>query len=53
MTYEELAADPPGHRLHILDWLGLQIPQNNQLKTTHKRRAGHVNTDWICAYKSH
>jgi len=52
VNYEELAADPPGTASRILDWLGLQVPQDYQLGTTHQRQADHVNADWIRTYKS-
>lgn len=52
VTYEELAADPPGTAFKILNWLDLQVPQDHQLATTHQRQADHVNADWIRAYKS-
>lgn len=52
VTYEELAADPPGTASTILSWLGLQVPHGHQLVTTHQRQADHVNADWIHAYRS-
>ena len=52
MTYEELATDPPGTAAEILSWLGLQVPQDHQLATTHQRQADHLNAEWIRTYKA-
>ena len=52
VTYEELAADPPGTASKVLNWLGLQAQPGCQLATTHQRQADHVNAEWIHAYKS-
>lgn len=52
VTYEELAADPPGTAAKVLRWLGLRVPQDHQLVTTHRQQADHLNADWIHAYKS-
>lgn len=51
-TYEVLAADPPDTASEIVNWLGLQVPQDHQLATTHRRQADHLNADWIRAYTS-
>lgn len=52
VTYEELAADPPGTALRILSWLGLPLPPGRRLATTHQRQADHLNEEWISTYKS-
>jgi LPS sulfotransferase NodH len=52
VTYEELAAEPPGTAMRVLNWLGLEVPQERRLTTTHRRQADHLNEDWINAYKS-
>lgn len=52
VTYEELAADPPGTAGKVLDRLGLQVPRDHRLETTHQRQADQVNAEWIHAYRS-
>lgn len=52
VTYEELAADPPGTASTILGWLGLPARPGRQLATTHQRQADHLNEAWIHTYKS-
>jgi LPS sulfotransferase NodH len=52
VTYEELALEPPGTASTVLSWLGLPVPQEHRLITTHQRQADHINEEWIRAYKS-
>lgn len=51
-TYEALAADPPGTARTVLDFLGLEAPQDRPLTATHRRQADQVNADWIRASES-
>lgn len=50
VTYEELAADPPGTAQKVLDYLGL--PPVRQLVTGHHRQADQVNADWMMRFES-
>lgn len=52
VTYEELAADPPGTAQEVLDYLGLEVPPVRQLVVGHRRQADQVNADWITRFTS-
>jgi LPS sulfotransferase NodH len=52
VTYEELAADPPGTAQRVLDYLGLHVPRDRQLVVGHRRQADHLNAEWIARFKS-
>lgn len=52
VTYEELAADPPGTAQRVLDHLGLEVPPDRRLVVGHRRQADHLNADWIARFGS-
>jgi trehalose 2-sulfotransferase len=52
VTYEELAADPPGTAQRVLDHLGLKVPPDRRLVVGHRRQADHLNAEWITRFKA-
>ena len=52
VTYEELAADPPGTAQRVLDHLGLELQPGRRLEVGHRRQADQLNADWIARFTS-
>jgi trehalose 2-sulfotransferase len=52
VTYEEMAADPPGTAQRVLDHLGLDVPPDRHLVVGHRRQADQLNADWITRFTS-
>jgi trehalose 2-sulfotransferase len=52
VTYEELAADPPGTARQVLDHLGLEVPPGRHLAIGHRRQADELNADWVRRFNS-
>jgi len=52
VTYEELAADPPGTAQRVLDHLGLDVPPDRRLVIGHRRQADRLNADWTARFES-
>ncbi|MFG2059064.1 Stf0 family sulfotransferase [Micromonospora sp. NPDC048930] len=52
VRYEDLAADPTGVTLGILDVLGRALPPGAAIRPRHRRQADALNADWIARHRS-
>ncbi|MGW5668918.1 Stf0 family sulfotransferase [Micromonospora sp. NPDC003776] len=52
VRYEDLAADPTGVALGVLDALGLALPPTAAVRPRHRRQADALNADWIARHRS-
>ncbi|SCF24822.1 Stf0 family sulfotransferase [Micromonospora mirobrigensis] len=51
VRYEELAADPVGVTLGVLDFLGLDLPAGRAVTPAHRRQADALNAAWIARHR--
>lgn len=47
VSYEALIADPAGVTHEILDFLGLELPDDHPIASGHQRQADEINDDWM------
>ncbi len=50
LRYEELVADTVGAAHGILEFLGLQLPDDRKISSRHGRQADEINDEWIARY---
>lgn len=52
VSYEALIADPAGVAHEILDFLGLELPDDHAIESRHQRQADEINDDWMTRYRA-
>jgi len=52
IRYEDLAADPADTTKGILDYLGLDLPDDWAITPRDRRQADEINHDWIARYRT-
>ncbi|MBV9326405.1 MAG: sulfotransferase domain-containing protein [Chloroflexi bacterium] len=52
VRYEDLATDPAGVTLGILDFLGLELPVGRTIVSRRQRQADSLNAEWIARYSA-
>lgn len=52
VSYEELVADIDGVTRTVLNFLGLDVPDNYAVESEHRRQADALNAEWITRYRA-
>jgi LPS sulfotransferase NodH len=52
VRYEELIADMVGVTLSVLDFLGLQLPDDRTIAPGNDRQADEINDEWVARYRA-